>query len=128
MPICGKSFSAKANLKRHVCNCYGEVHRVHCPYCNKTRTNVDDLIRHRIVNNHLEKVAEVSRDKTLIKTVLSTSQPPDKKGKERGFPRNEQGHSKGNAKGSEKVHQQCYIEGATACANTFPTEVSSLYQ
>ena len=40
-----------------------------CPYCNKTRTRVDDLIRHHIVNNHPDKVAEVQSNRSLITTV-----------------------------------------------------------
>ena len=77
--VCNKSFSAKANLKRHVRNCHGEGHRVQCPYCNKIRSRVDDLIRHHIVNNHPEKVGEMLRDKTLITTVPSVHRSPDKK-------------------------------------------------
>ena len=79
--ICDKIFSAKPNLKRHIQNAHGKGQRVQCPYCNKTRTRVDDLIRHHIVNNHPEKVAEVAKDKTIIKTVSASNHSPEKKAK-----------------------------------------------
>ena len=79
--LCDKTFSAKPNLKRHIQNSHGKGQRVQCPYCNKTRTRVDDLIRYHIVNNHPEKVAKVAKDKTIIKTVSASNHSPEKKAK-----------------------------------------------
>ena len=64
-------------MRRHINNCHGTSPRVQCPYCNKTRSRQDDLIRHHIVNHHPQKVAEVQRNPGLIKTV--TEEEPKKK-------------------------------------------------
>ena len=79
--ICNKMLSSRANLRRHIANCHNsEPVRMQCPYCNKTRSRQDDLIRHHIVNHHPTKVVEVQNNPGLIKAVPAEAK--DKKTKE----------------------------------------------
>ena len=78
-PECGKEFASRANMRRHVQNMHDVQKRAQCPYCTKTRTRADDLVRHHIVNNHPERLVEVQRDRSLIKMVPWVAEPPTKK-------------------------------------------------
>ena len=61
-------------MRRYINNCHGTSLKVQCPYCNKTHSQPDDLIRHHIISHHPEKMAEVQKILVLLSWCLRRSQ------------------------------------------------------
>ena len=68
-------------MRRHVTNCHEKVEQIRyqCPYCTKSRSRREDLIRYHIVDVHPERLIEIQTDPTLIARITEKEESQAKR-------------------------------------------------